>query len=119
MKYYSNDIYPIALVLSYESDSINKEYTDWDGNDITVKPTAQATTLPLTRRAQYYAMAVGIVFNSNITPKLAAHEGFHAAYFMLEVGVKIPLSDTSNEAWAYLIGWIAECIDDFKNTVQK
>lgn len=64
-------------------------------------------------------MAVGIIFNSDITPKLAAHEGFHAAYFMLEVGVKIPLSDTSDEAWAYLIGWIAECIDDFKNTVQR
>ena len=119
MKYYSNDIYPIALVLSYEPESVNKEYQDWDSNDITIKPTAQATTLPLTRRAQYHAMAVGIIFNSDITPKLAAHEEFHAAYFMLEVGVKIPLSDTSDEAWAYLIGWIAECIDDFKNTVQR
>ena len=114
MKYYSNDIYPIALVLSYESDSINKEYTDWDGNDITVKPIAQTITLPLTRRAQYYAMAVGIFFNSNITPKLTAHEGFHAAHFMMNY-IDLPLDDASDEAWAYLIGWIAGCIEDFKN----
>ena len=29
--------------------------------------------------------------------------------------IDLPLDDSSDEAWAYLIGWIAECIEDFKN----
>lgn len=40
MKYYSNDIYPIALVLSYDVESVNKEYNFADGNPIEHKLTS-------------------------------------------------------------------------------
>lgn len=40
MKYYSNDIYPIALVLSYDVESVNKEYNHADGNPIEHKLTS-------------------------------------------------------------------------------
>ena len=59
-------------------------------------------------------MAVGIIFNVDITARLAAHEGFHACDYMMD-RLDIVLSDYSDEAWAYLIGWIADCIDKFKN----
>ena len=59
-------------------------------------------------------MAVGIIFNVEITARLAAHEGFHACYYMMD-RLGIVLSDYSDEAWAYLIGWIADCIDKFNN----
>lgn len=116
MKYYSNEIYPIGLVLSYDVDSVNKEYTLYDGSDVVVKKTAEAETLQLNRRTtDYNAWAVGIVFNTPITSRLMAHEAFHATYFMLAEGLHIPLTDYSDEAWAYLIGWIADCIEDFKD----
>ncbi len=123
MKYYSNEIYPVALVLSYDAESVDKEYynaVDGPEQSITVKPTAEATTMFLSRRANYYAMAVGIIFNKKPTAKLAAHEAFHAAVMMLDVGVHIPLNESTEEAYAYLIGWIADCIDKFvKETDQK
>lgn len=115
MKCYSNDIYPINLVLSYDAESVNEHYTHIDGSDVYIKPTSEAVVTPMTRRTKdYYAMAVGIIFNVPITPKLAAHEGFHAAWFIM-TQLNIPLTEYSDEAWAYLIGWVAECIDNFKN----
>ena len=116
MKYYSNDIYPIALVLSYDVESVNKEYNFADGNPIEHKLTSQATTYPVTRKnVDYFAAAVAIIFNQDISTKLIAHEAFHATYMMMDWFLHIPLTDSSDEAWAYLIGWIAECIEDFKN----
>ena len=118
MKYYSNDIYPIALVLSYDEDSVNNNYTDANGNELK-KMNVDAYSVLLNRKTtEYNAMAVGIVFNKEITAKLAAHEGFHAACSIMG-RLGIMLSDYSEEAFAYLIGWIAECIDDFKITIKQ
>lgn len=116
MKYYENGIYPIGLVLSYDVESVNKEYW-YESNegivDVPEKKHQEASTYRLTRRTDcYYAMAVGIVFNKPIHPRLAAHEAFHAASFMMD-RLDIPLTDYSDEAWAYLIGWITDCIDKF------
>lgn len=118
MEYYENGIYPIALVLSHDVESIDKHY--YNANDsiedhITVKPTAEATTMFLTRRTKdYYAMAVGIIFNKeNVTPRLAAHEAFHATRMIAEIGCHLYLSDYSEEAWAYLNGWVMDCIYDY------
>ena len=119
MRYFENDIYPIALVLSHDTESVDKEYynaTDGEEHHITVKPTAEATTMPLSRRAEYYAMAVGIIFNKEQVPiRIIAHEAFHALRMMLELGCHIPLDDSSEEAWAYLIGWIETCIEKYLN----
>lgn len=119
MKYYDNDIYPISLVLSNDIESVRKEYWWYneDGNDELpdCANAAQASTYLMMRKTDAYrAIAVGIVFNVPITAKLAAHEGFHAARFTMNK-LAMPLDVCSEEAWAYLIGWIAECIDDFKN----
>ena len=118
MRYFENDIYPIGLVLSYDTESVDKEYynaCDGPEEHISVKPTAEATTMFLTRRTDdYYAMAVGIIFNKKEVPaRLIAHEAFHATRMMAEIGCKIFLDDQSEEAWAYLIGWVAKCIDQW------
>lgn len=120
MKYYENNIYPIALVLSKDVESVNKEYYDactGEDEDIYQRPSVEASCYMLARRTKdYHAMAVGIIFRTDkITSKLKAHEMLHATRFMMEIGVNIPLTDSSEEAWAYLQGWIAECLDDFLN----
>lgn len=38
-----------------------------------------------------------------------AHEAFHVAYRLLET-CGAPLDDSTNECYAYLVGWAAECI---------
>ena len=123
MKYYDNGIYPVALVLSNDIESVRKEYllyNDECDEELPDKSSStEASTYLMERRTEdYRAVAVGIVFYRDITAKLAAHEGFHAAHFMMNY-IDLPLDDSSDEAWAYLIGWIAECVDDFKNTVQR
>lgn len=117
MKYYENDIYPTGLVISNDIESVNKYYTDIDGNAIQ-KRDSLATAYVLKRKTSG-CTAAGIIFNAPITPKLSAHEGFHAAVYMMDhIGMK--LSYDNDEAWAYLIGWIAECIYDFnKNNLKK
>lgn len=117
MKYYDNDIYPIALVLSNDLESVRKEYWWYNEEQNEELPEAAYTTVASTylmmrKTDDYKAIAVGIVFNVPITTKLIAHEAFHATRFMMNQ-LAMPLDDCSDEAWAYLIGWIAECIDNF------
>lgn len=117
MKYYENDIYPIALVLSYDAESINKEYFNAVPNEdkeIKDNPNVKARTMFLTRRTNdYYAMAVGILFNGEPTFRTILHESLHAVKMMLDVGLNTPFCDTTEEAYAYLIGWIGDCIEDY------
>ena len=60
MKYYDNGIYPIALVLSNDIESVRKEYNHADGNPIEHKLTSQATTYPVTRKNVDYFVKAGI-----------------------------------------------------------
>jgi hypothetical protein len=121
MRYFDNEIYPVALVLSYDAESVDKEYynaCEGEEKPVYIKPTSEACTMFLSRRAKYYAMAVGILFNKKPTAKLMAHEALHAAVMMLDVGCNIPLNDSTEEAYAYMIGWITDCIDKFRNEVE-
>mgnify|MGYP007102037019 CR=1 FL=1 len=98
MKYYSNDIYPVALVLSFDAESVDKEYYNACER----------------RTNDYFAMAVGIIFNKKEPSiRLQAHEAFHATRMIAEIGCHIYLDDQSEEAWAYLQGWVMKCIDEF------
>lgn len=119
MKYYENEIYPISLVLSYDAESINKEYRNAapdEDDEIKDNHKVLARTMFLSRRTNdYYAMAVGIIFNKKPNMKTILHESLHAVKMMLDVGIDMPLSDQTEEAYAYLIGWIGECIEDFIN----
>jgi hypothetical protein len=58
-------------------------------------------------------MAVGIIFNEKPTFKTILHESLHAVRMMLDVGLNIPFCDATEEAYAYLIGWIGDCIEDY------
>lgn len=117
MKYYENDIYPIALVLSYDAESVNEEYFNAapsEDSKIKDNDKVKGRTMFLTRKTNdYHAMAVGIIFNGKPSHRTMFHEAFHATKMMLDIGLNTPLCDPTEEAYAYLIGWIGECIEDF------
>lgn len=120
MKYYENEIYPISLVLSYDAESVNKEYRNAapdEDDEIKDNHKALARTMFLSRRKEddCYPMAVGIIFSKKPTFKVIVHEAFHAVLMMLDVGLNIPLADLTEEVYAYLIGWVGECMDDYLN----
>lgn len=121
MKCFTNEIYPVALVLSYDAESVNEKYYNvCEGTDrpIEIKPTKDACTMFLSERESPNHMAVGIIFNKRPNERLIGHEAFHAAIKMLDVGCGIYLSIGTEEAYAYLIGWICDCIDKFRNTTE-
>ena len=116
MRYFENDIFPVALVVSTDAESVDKEYYNaYAGEEehVVLKPTSQATTMFLSRRAEYRAMAVGILFNKVPTTRIITHESFHAARMMLDVGLHIPLIDDNEEVYAYVAGWIADCVEKY------
>lgn len=120
MMNYVNDIYPIDLVLAINDDD-EDIFSGFECpyGDMILHEHAEATTYRLTRKGEipkpYHQMVVAIIFNTiEITPRLATHEALHATSYMLnQLGIE--LTESSEEAWAYLIGWIASCIDGFKN----
>lgn len=120
MKEYTNEIYPIALVLSYTPDDINNKYTLVSGEAVQFKKGAKATTDFLTTKELWgHKMAVGVIFNTKPTHRTIAHESQHVLRFMMELGVDVRLDDYSDEAWAYMAGWIADCMYDFVETTLR
>lgn len=111
MKYYDSQIYPVGLVLSRTEEEINRHYNGADGKPVE-KSEGIATTYRLARKTGTY-YAVGIVFREKPTVQTIAHEAFHAAHnIMMRIGEDF-VYESVNEAWAYLIGWVAMCIDEF------
>lgn len=116
MKEYKNHIFPIDLVVSYDAKFINEKYYDVINGidtDINISPYSAAVTIPLSERKEN-SMAVGIIFNRKPNIKLITHEAFHATKMMLE-RISIPLNNDTEEIYAYLMGYISECIECYIN----
>lgn len=118
MKEYRNGVYPVSLVVAFSAQEVNKEFfnaLEDRFKEVAVNEQAAATTLYLTRRnGDAPEMAVGIIFkHKNPGIEVQAHEAFHATRNMIEFGCHVYLDDQSEEAWAYLHGWIMSCINDF------
>ena len=112
-----NDVYPFSLVVATSvSDlkEINKKYESIDREELKARKCSEATTYPVFERKTNKS-AVCIVFNSKPTIRLITHESLHATYLVLSILCHIPLNDYTDECYAYLIGWIAEKINESVN----
>ena len=114
MKTYDPVIYPTNLVIASSVDELNKAYKNDVGGNLTKTENSAATTYKMFGRKDGFA-ATGIVLHHKPTIKTIAHESFHAAQDMLTYIQQDFVYDGTNESWAYLIGWIALCIEDFIN----
>lgn len=111
MKFYDTQIYPVGIVISKTEAEINKYYNSIEGSTLQPRE-AIATTYRLKRKIGNY-FAVGIVFRTKPTIQTITHEAFHAAHALMEFIEQDFVYDGTNEAWAYLAGWIAMKIEDF------
>lgn len=113
MKRYKQSIYPLPIYITNDVEEFNKYFTHIDGSPLKFD-NALATTYRIVGKKEKRA-AIGIVLGCKPSISTIAHEAFHAANFILEyVGADF-FMDGTNEHWAYLIGWVAECIQDFSN----
>lgn len=116
-----NDVYPFSLVVATSvSDlkEINKKYESIDREELKARKCSEATTYPVFERKTNKS-AVCIVFNSKPTIRLITHESLHATYLVLSILCHIPLNDYTDECYAYLIGWIAEKINESVNLIKS
>jgi len=112
MTYYGNKVFPVGLVVSDDIENIKEEYDDASGRGFRKGENAVSVTYPMTRKGSGYC-AVGVVlYVKDIPVKIVAHEAFHAASFILS-SIDVPLNDSTEEVYAYLVGWAAEQIDSF------
>lgn len=114
-KVYKNDVYPFCLVVGTmdDLDEINKEYENWDRNDIEPRKNPEATTYTVYRKGTNHA-AICVLFNVIPTIRLIAHESLHVTYLALNILCHIPLNDMTDECYAYLIGWVADKMYEYK-----
>ena len=116
-----NDVYPFSLVVATSvSDlkEINKKYESIDREELKARKCSEATTYPVYEKKSNKS-AVCIVFNSKPTIRLITHESLHATYLVLSILCHIPLNDYTDECYAYLIGWIAEKINESVNLIKS
>jgi hypothetical protein len=109
-------IYPVKLWITKTHDflSIKNKFSEINGDDInfSVRDSLNAMTynrVILSRKTNEYGILITI--KSNISTNVIAHEATHAARFIWDW---INESSTGIEADAYLVGWIAECIEKVK-----
>lgn len=119
-KVFKNDIYPFCLIVGKmdDIDAINEEYETWDREDLEPHKNSEATTYAVYRKGTNYA-AICVLFNVTPTIRLIAHESLHITYIVLDILCYISLNDTTDECYAYLIGWVAEKINECKEYLNK
>lgn len=75
----------------------------------------------LVMRHEDLQLGVLVAFqDEDVSVKTIAHESVHVADAMFDwCGIYSQGFDESNEAYAYLVGWAAECIDDYLTEYKK
>lgn len=113
---YHPDILPFNIAVVRESELKDlKEFTDSDGNSISIDKNALGAVIRAIRNDSEngtkacYSM---IVFKGVPNVSTIAHEAFHSACDLLEnIGIDF-IHYGNNEVYAYTIGYITGCIND-------
>ena len=105
---YDPAIYPRKLWVSVGAST--KELSEVFMGIEDVDDTAIAVTYETCRKEDNYAgVLVRFRNRTDITPSVIAHEATHAALSIYEyVGAEVDMKN--QEPFAYLLGWIADCI---------
>lgn len=105
------DVSDKFYALNDEMDRINIVKDQWEMSNFTVARTHVVTE-------KYGRHWIGVMVSINkpkmMTAKFIAHESCHCADFICEQFGISSRSFDDGEAYAYLVGWIAECIEKVK-----
>lgn len=113
MKEYRNEIFPRNLCITRSIDEANQLFTCpyTDDGKFEYHETALATTYCANYRDKD-AGCLLLLVNKELDIRTLCHEALHITRTMLE-DLPCNLSDETEEVWAYVIGWVADCIDDY------
>lgn len=116
MKKFSNDIYDcVDLYVSIGEDrgKIAEGLTFYSEKDksLFLKGNYDGVTCDVKDDKGKSVVLVYFIDGESANLSTVAHEAFHAADFMMDTLGMVFNKDCQNEHVAYLIGWIARCID--------
>lgn len=115
---FNNDIYPTALIVAVTNSqsAIFDMFLDENGNELKELPeNCDALVVSVTERSTKKRYDL-VVFRKKEYMSVAAmaHEAFHATLNMCEkLGITITEND-NNEAFAYFLGWVVDCINQVR-----
>lgn len=112
---YSTDLYPVSLFIGVGSvvEDISETFTYANGEEFdSFSPFALAVTLDAIKKdTDERCVSIGFRSRKRATQSVIAHEAYHAMNFICDIlGIEESRSGT-NEAQAYLMGWIVKCCE--------
>ena len=115
-------IYPRKLwvVKGGEFDNLKEMFTQADEDELQFKDSSAAVTIPVVTKDEKRLLGELIYFTSGNQMKYdyIAHEATHAALdIFYQMGCQVHYDN--QEPFAYLVGWIADCIDQVKRNKFK
>jgi hypothetical protein len=109
-------LYPVKIWITITKDmeGLKERFEYPSGKEFNVSITEEFnafTELVVCKQTRKVGCIISFESTKVCTTKIIAHEATHAARFLWN---RIGEVDTGVEADAYLVGWIAECIEEVK-----
>lgn len=109
-------IYPLKLwiIKNPTKEFIDNNFTEFNGDSLNFNVSKSAAMncynqVVVNKNSQFFGIIISILTKPSV--KYIAHESTHAARFIWDW---LQEGNTGVEADAYLVGWIAECIEKVK-----
>lgn len=131
---YDPKIYPRKLWITTEIDKLNEQFVFVNGIDNLENCSTYheiqrdfeyGTSIALTCAVMNIAtdelgVLIILMNKDKVTTEVIAHESVHVAdYFYEQLGLYSQDFSSGNEAYAYLVGWSADCISNTLNKIRK
>lgn len=109
-------IYPFKLWVCVKTDLnvIKTNFCSYTGDELNIKwpENGIACTLPVQRKDTGHNGVLIVTGNKKFSVSTIAHESVHAADCLFDyIGAYSQSFEEKNEPYAYLVGWIADCIE--------
>ena len=115
---FTNDIYPIGLIIGTANDmeELNKTYKDISGEYMVLPVNAGACTFRVKAINSKNENNICVILIDKPTIRIITHESYHVVSKMMRITGIAPNIHTE-ESFAYLIGWIAEKIYEYSKYI--
>ena len=118
MKEYNNNVFPRSLCITQSINEANELFDCpfTDDKKFVWHEDAMATTYCANYKDRNSGCLL-LLINTELDIRTICHESLHITRTMLE-DLPCNLNDETEEVWCYLIGWVADSINDFINDKQ-
>ena len=112
MRKYSNNIFPRDLWIARSLREAEEDFTSPDGEFETIEHTNAIASVYPVNLIKEDKGGILLIVRKTADVRTIAHEALHITRLILE-DLPCGLNDETEETWCYVIGWVADCIQDY------